>query len=244
MHPLDERPDRKANWPAASLNHRNAIMENANTNITSVQKNEITIDSYVAQFNSLARTTAESIVRMAEVVCSAKTNLASDGKQPNSFDMFCTQIGLTPKSSMIRKFLKIGDMASHLNGHLDKLPNSWTTIYTLACQSTDHLTKMFEKELITPTMTAQRLSEIIAAETGQAKKSNGNTKVSKAQSVTVDADNAFKLSVLFDIPPSASLVKRLDAVIRQYIESENLRARNIYSPSLIDLLDQAEEQGA
>ena len=219
-------------------------MEDKNNQNYSILKNERAIESYVAQFNRLARTTAESIVRMAEVVCSAKTNLSSDGKQPNSFDNFCTQIGLTPKSSMIRKFLKIGDMASHLNGHLDKLPNSWTTIYTLACQSTDNLTKIFEKELITPTMTAQRLSEIIAAETGQLKRSNGNSKASKAQSVSVDADSALKLSVLFDIPPSASLLKRLDAVIRQYIESENLRARNIYSPSLINLLDQAEEQGA
>ena len=219
-------------------------MENANTQITSIQKNEITIDSYVAQFNSLARTTAESIVRMAEVVCSAKRNLASDADKANSFDNFCKQIGLTPKSSMIRKFLKIGDMATHLNGHLDKLPNSWTTIYTLACQSTDYLTKMFEKELITPTMTAQRLSEIIAVETGQLKSSNGKGKGDKDQRQKVVTDNAFKLEVMFDIPPSATQVRNLEAVIKKYVEQENISARSLFSQSLIDLIDQSEEEFA
>ena len=219
-------------------------MENTNTQITSIQNNQITIESYVTQFNSLARSTAESIVRMAEVVCLAKKHLASDAEKLNSFDKFCKEIGLTPKSSMIRKFLKIGDMATHLNGHLDKLPNSWTTIYTLACQSTDYLRKMFEKQLISPTMTAQRLAEIIAAETGQLKISDSKSKRDKDQKQKVTTDNAFKLEVMFDAPPSAMQVRNLAAVIKKHIEQENISARSLFSQSLTDLIDQSEEEFA
>ena len=111
-------------------------MESASTNITSIQKNQATIEQYVVEFQSFARKTAESIICMAEVVFKAKQELrkldSKGDKAHEHFSRFCEAIGYNKKTSTIRKLEQIGEMAGMLKSHADKLPNTWTTLYTLS----------------------------------------------------------------------------------------------------------------
>ena len=79
-----------------------------------------------SQYSLFAIKTAQSTVEMCRVVFEAKEELSRD-----EFSEFCTDIGHKGEDSTVRKYLAIGAAYERLIQYADKLPNSWTSIYTI-----------------------------------------------------------------------------------------------------------------
>lgn len=83
-------------------------------------------ERFFSQYSLFAIKTAQSTVEMCRVVFEAKEELSRE-----EFSNFCTDIGHKSEDSTIRKYLAIGAAYERLIQYSDKLPNSWTSIYTL-----------------------------------------------------------------------------------------------------------------
>lgn len=92
-----------------------------------IKKDPVSPEGYAEQFQMFACQTAAACIAAATIVYRAKKDLTEEGE----FDRFCQAINRTSKSSLIRKFQKIGEFAELLAAHTDKLPDAWTTIYTI-----------------------------------------------------------------------------------------------------------------
>ena len=83
-------------------------------------------ERFFSQYSLFAIKTAQSTVEMCRVVFEAKDELSRE-----EFSEFCTDIGHKGEDSTIRKYLAIGAAYDRLIQYADKLPNSWTSIYTI-----------------------------------------------------------------------------------------------------------------
>ena len=83
-------------------------------------------EQLVSDYTLFAVKTAQSTVEMCRVVFEAKEELSND-----EFSNFCIDIGRKKTDPTIRKFLAIGAAYERLIQYADKLPNSWTSIYTI-----------------------------------------------------------------------------------------------------------------
>jgi hypothetical protein len=83
-------------------------------------------ERFFSQYSLFAVKTAQSTVEMCRVVFEAREELSRD-----EFSEFCTDIGHKGEDSTIRKYLAIGAAYDRLIQYADKLPNSWTSIYTI-----------------------------------------------------------------------------------------------------------------
>ena len=83
-------------------------------------------EHFFSQYSLFAIKTAQSTVEMCRVVFEAKEELSTE-----EFSEFCSDIGHKGEDSTIRKYLAIGAAYDRLIQYADKLPNSWTSIYTI-----------------------------------------------------------------------------------------------------------------
>ena len=83
-------------------------------------------ERFLSQYSLFAIKTAQSTVEMCRVVFEAKEELSRE-----EFSEFCTDIGHKGEDSTVRKYLAIGAAYERLIQYADKLPNSWTSIYTI-----------------------------------------------------------------------------------------------------------------
>ena len=83
-------------------------------------------EQLVSDYSHFAVKTAQSTVEMCRVVFEAKQQLSRE-----EFSEFCTDIGQKGEDSTVRKYLAIGAAYERLIQYADKLPNSWTSIYTI-----------------------------------------------------------------------------------------------------------------
>ena len=83
-------------------------------------------EQLVSDYSLFAVKTAQSSVEMCRVVFEAKEELSKE-----EFSNFCTDIGRKKTDPTIRKFYAIGAAYERLIQYADKLPNSWTSIYTI-----------------------------------------------------------------------------------------------------------------
>ena len=83
-------------------------------------------EHFYSQYSLFAVKTAQSTVEMCRVEFEAKEELSRE-----EFSEFCTDIGHKGEDSTIRKYLAIGAAYERLIQYADKLPNSWTSIYTI-----------------------------------------------------------------------------------------------------------------
>jgi len=83
-------------------------------------------EQLVSDYSLFAVKTAQSTVEMCRVVFEAKEQLSKE-----EFSNFCTDIGRKRTDPPIRKYLAIGAAYERLIQYADKLPNAWTSIYTI-----------------------------------------------------------------------------------------------------------------
>ena len=111
------------------------------------------VTDYVDRYRSIAKRTAESIIMLASTLVEAK-----DALETGDFEQFCNEVGLDQNGSTFRKLQKIGDEATRFQPVLDKLPNTWTTIYSLAKLEASDFHRIVDDGVLTPFMTASEVS--------------------------------------------------------------------------------------
>ena len=132
----------------------------ANSINTSIVLNGTLIASEMAEkFNGFARKTAESVLQMAKVVSDMKAQ-AQEQRDKTEFEKFCELIGYKSDSSLIRKFIQIGSKFEQLMASVDKLPNTWTTVYQIALLSNEAIEALMEKGVINPRLSGSNVKEV------------------------------------------------------------------------------------
>ena len=139
-------------------------------------------DELVSRYRRFAKASADNIIKMAEVVYEAEQTLDDD-----DLKRFCKGVGLEHEGSTFRKLKIIGENASRFESCSDRLPNNWTTLYSLARIKPNEFERVVEDERFGPNITAKDVNEIL----GKGKKS---TPAPKAE-VSVAAADKFVLDV-------------------------------------------------
>ena len=112
------------------------------------------VEIFATQYRLCIQKTAAAILELANVVGDAKRDLSKE-----LFIEFREAIGANAsKDSYIKKLLCIANASARLNSLSDKLPPSYTTLYTLSKMPDDAFTQVCEDNLISPRMTALTLS--------------------------------------------------------------------------------------
>jgi hypothetical protein len=112
------------------------------------------VEEFVFQYRICVQKTANAILELANVVKSAKDTLSDD-----DFKFFRQEIGANEsKDSYIKKLICIAKVSSRFADLSDKLPPSYTTLYTLSQLSDDVFLKICSDNVISPRMTAAELS--------------------------------------------------------------------------------------
>lgn len=116
-----------------------------------------TVQQYADKFFELQCKTAASLIEMGRLVLKAQSALKSDGQ----YKLFCTAIGFKSKSS-IRKFEQIGKRADLLQKNADKLPDTWTSLYSIAGLDEDVLEILFDDGKISPAIKGRDIRQLVA----------------------------------------------------------------------------------
>ena len=85
------------------------------------------VKSLAEQYRKFAKASSEDILGLAETVYVANQEL-----NMRYLEEFYREVGLDPKSGTARKLKEIGEKLTRFQPYLEKLPNTWTTIYVLA----------------------------------------------------------------------------------------------------------------
>ena len=97
--------------------------------------------------------------------------------------IFCQEVGIEHNGPTFRKLRKIGQQSARFLPVIDRVPNSWTTVYELAKLDHDQFTSIVEAEALTATSTMKELKAFI--EDGDKKPSD-----TVSFSLTLKAKNA------------------------------------------------------
>ena len=110
--------------------------------------------AFVDRYQTFLRITAEAILSLAETVVEAETELNGV-----DFLIFCENVGLVKGSPTYSKLKQIGERSDRFRPFVDRLPNSWTTIYKLAKLQPDQFARV--SATLTPFITSREIDEQI-----------------------------------------------------------------------------------
>lgn len=128
------------------------------------------VSGYVSRYQGFIRKTAESIIGLAETLIEAEDNL-----NQLDFSIFCDEIGIRKGDSTYSKLKKIGDNVTRFSPFVDRLPNSWTTIYKLAKLNPDQFDLISAS--LTPYTTSKEIDFQINGDDGPKDKANPDLKI-------------------------------------------------------------------
>jgi hypothetical protein len=114
------------------------------------------VEQYVQRYRHYAKNTVESILKLGETVLEADTKLTR-----LEVIIFCQEVGIEHNGPTFRKLRKIGQQADRFLPVMDRVPNSWTTVYELAKLETDKFATLVDTGSLTATATMKELREII-----------------------------------------------------------------------------------
>lgn len=181
------------------------------TTIATTQNNIVTstksVNDYVVEFNQFAIKTANAVIEMAHVVFCAKRDLGAD------FEKFCGGISFSPKSSAIRKLIRIGERAEFLMRYAEKLPSTWTTVYRLTQLTDQVFEEAIRNEEIKPAMTGLKAGEILARQNGTLRCSKQNIKQAATVATEAANDGVYEITLRFDGIPDRAKVQSLEVVV-------------------------------
>jgi hypothetical protein len=165
---------------------------------------------FVDRYRGFLRTTAESILGLARTLIDAEANL-----DDVELSIFLDQVGVHQDSSTYRKLKSIGENVPRLNPFVERLPNTWTTIYKLSRMEVNDFARVSEN--LTPFITAKQIDELI----GVNRKKNGqSTDLSldvsglntSQKSELYNELKKLRESFMFKMAAAPSLVKELKAL--------------------------------
>ena len=108
--------------------------------------------SFVDRYQTFLRKTAEAILGLAETLVEAEKDLNAV-----DFLIFCENVGLEKGSPTHSKLKQIGTVSARFRPFVDRLPNTWTTIYKLSKLEPDQFARI--AEALTPFSTSKEIDE-------------------------------------------------------------------------------------
>lgn len=109
-------------------------------------------DDLAMEFGLFGKKTVENLIQMSRVVFEAKMQHSK-----HIFKEFCQLTGINPQSSSCRKYIAIGEHSERLIECVDRLPNSWTTLYTICTLSDDQFDQLLQSNVLSSSMTAKEM---------------------------------------------------------------------------------------
>lgn len=175
------------------------------------------VEKFANQYRMCINKTASAILELANVVFNARGELTK-----KQFKEFRQSIGAdSSKDSYINKLCVIAENQSRFAAIHDKLPASYTTLYNLAKLDTETFAKVSDAQIISPQMTAVRLTQCLNMSSVSAK--SKTTLKSRKQCVrfTLDLENIDNLIALQVISEINQVCEKFFIHIETAIEPMN-----------------------
>jgi len=115
------------------------------------------VDTLVKQYKALAKASSENILELAKTIHTVEKELNERYKLE-----FYSQVGLDAKGSTVRKLKVIGEKSPRFIPYLEKLPNTWTTIYALAKMGDHDFQKVVDAGVMSPFATMKDIEAVVA----------------------------------------------------------------------------------
>ena len=114
------------------------------------------VKSLAEQYRNFAKASSENILGLAETVYVANQEL-----NMRYLEEFYREVGLDPKSGTARKLKEIGEKLTRFQPYLEKLPNTWTTIYVLAKMQDHEFQRVAESGVLHPFATLKAIEDVV-----------------------------------------------------------------------------------
>jgi hypothetical protein len=98
------------------------------TSVTDIEIITPNVQRYVDDYVIYYTKCADAILGLAETCFNAKENL-----NKTDFKIFVSQVRLDSSNATLSKYLKIGSQSLRFRKIEDRLPSTWTVLYSLAC---------------------------------------------------------------------------------------------------------------
>lgn len=99
--------------------------------------NKPATDQYIHQYQSATAGAVENILNMGIAVKEIYHKSKNGELNDHDLQYFCESVGLKPKSSQFRKYKCIGEKAHIFKQYLDKMPQSFASLYEIATLDAD-----------------------------------------------------------------------------------------------------------
>jgi len=199
-----------------------------NDNALNNTQDEQQPEFHAMRFRSMTRNLAESVIELGMVVYYAKSKLDDTG-----YIKFLDLIAMNCDTSTVRKYLQIGKMGDLLIDHVDKLPDSWTTIYKLTQLGEAELKNFLDSGLVTKGLKGN--DPLISRPANQLVIKNP---ASSAAKQSVVSDEGYALRITFPrAPASSELISQLEVRIKAVIDDLQMEYRLIQSEALSALFE-------
>jgi len=163
--------------------------------------------AYVLTYRSLANKTAESALKMCQIVYEAKEKLMTV-----EFEAFRCLTNLERDPSSISKMCTIGERFDQLIEHAHRLPPAWTTLYLIARLPIDELYLVINGSRLHPSLSANELKEIVPRLSGR-RKNSVPPKITTAATATANTTVDLFLIRSDRVPDSRSLATFRTALV-------------------------------
>jgi hypothetical protein len=110
----------------------------------------------IQQYRQFSKAGAVGIIDQCRTLVFAKNELS-----PNNFKRFCEAIKVVEKSSTFKKLCAIGEVADRFHAVIDRVPNTWTTLYQLAKLTVEEFDRLVTSGVLHASMTADELNAAI-----------------------------------------------------------------------------------
>ena len=134
---------------------------------------------YVDRYRHFAKQSAESIINLALTLIEAEEKL-----NKSDFSTFCAEVGIDGNGATYRKLKSIATNSARFAPVMDRLPNTWTTIYKLASLEADKFEDLVANGVISPFMTMSDVNKQLDVE-----KQNKSANDNREPDFTISMDN-------------------------------------------------------
>ena len=122
------------------------------------------VKNLAEQYRKFAKASGEDILGLAETVYLATREL-----NQRYLEEFYQEVGLDPKGTTARKLKEIGEKLTRFQPYLEKLPNTWTTIYVLAKMDDHEFQRVADSGVLHPFVTLKAIEDVVRSKNPERK---------------------------------------------------------------------------
>ena len=111
-------------------------------------KNQKVVDGYIKNYQTYTKDTVENILKLSSLIVEMKDKEKSGELDESDMKYFCFSVGLTREGSTFRKFERIGSCVDKFRTYIDKLPDSYTTLYEITTLDDELFERLMENDEI------------------------------------------------------------------------------------------------